>query len=265
MARAGTLRPLSEKVIPVNKRALVIGGGIAGMNAALDLADQGFESTIIEKATELGGMALKLNHTIEGADIRAYIDQLIGEVNDQEKIEVLTDARVVGFEGFQGNFVTQLAIGPDLEARTIDHGVIIVATGGREYQPTEYLYGQDDRVMTQVELSDRLEKKGASDLSSVVMIQCVGSRNEENPNCSRICCQSAVKNALHIKRLNPDAQVYVLYRDMRTYGLLEDYYTEARNQGVVFIRFEQHDSTSSRMTDKCEMVQIHFLFKIETG
>jgi heterodisulfide reductase subunit A-like polyferredoxin len=238
VARAGTLRPLSEKVIPVNKRALVIGGGIAGMNAALDLADQGFESTIIEKASKLGGMAQKLHHTIEGADIRAYLDQLIGEVNDSEKIEVLTDAQVAGFEGFQGNFVTQLAIGPDLEARTIDHGVIIVATGGREYQPTEYLYGQDDRVMTQVELSDRLEKKGASDLSSVVMIQCVGSRNEENPNCSRICCQSAVKNALHIKRLNPDAQVYVLYRDMRTYGLLEDYYTEARNQGVIFIRFD---------------------------
>jgi heterodisulfide reductase subunit A-like polyferredoxin len=131
-----------------------------------------------------------------------------------------------------------VAIGNDQERRTIEHGVIIVATGGREYQPTEYLYGQDERVVTQVELSERLEKEGASDLSSVVMIQCVGSRNEENPNCSRICCQSAVKNALHIKRLNPDARVYVLYRDMRTYGLLEDYYTEARKQGVIFIRFD---------------------------
>jgi heterodisulfide reductase subunit A-like polyferredoxin len=238
VARAATLRPLHEKVIPVTKKALVIGGGIAGMNAALDLANQGFESTIIEKASKLGGMAHKLNHTIEGADIRAYLDQLIGKVDSGEKIEVLTDARVVGFEGFQGNFITEVAIGSDQETRTINHGVIIVATGGREYQPTEYLYGQNDRVLTQVELSDRLEEKGASDLSSVVMIQCVGSRNEENPNCSRICCQSAVKNALHIKRLNPDAQVYVLYRDMRTYGLLEDYYTEARKQGVIFIRFD---------------------------
>jgi heterodisulfide reductase subunit A-like polyferredoxin len=238
VARAATLRPLHEKVIPVNKKALVIGGGIAGMNAALDLAKQGFESTIIEKESNLGGMAHKLHHTIEGADIRTYLDQLIGEVNAQKKIEVLTDARVAGFEGFQGNFITQVAIGPDQETRSIDHGVIIVATGGREYQPTEYLYGQDNRVVTQVELSDRLEKKGASDLSSVVMIQCVGSRNEDNPNCSRVCCQSAVKNALHIKRLNPDAQVYVLYRDIRTYGLLEDYYTEARKQGVIFIRFD---------------------------
>jgi heterodisulfide reductase subunit A-like polyferredoxin len=263
VARAATLRPLHEKVIPVNKKALVVGGGIAGMNAALDLAKQGFESTIIEKASKLGGMAHKLHHTIEGADIRAYLDQLIGEINAQEKIEVLTDARVVGFEGFQGNFVTRVAIGPDATTRSIDHGVIIVATGGREYQPTEHFYGQDDRVVTQVELSERLAKKGASDLSSVVMIQCVGSRNEKNPNCSRVCCQSAVKNALHIKRLNPDAQVYVLYRDMRTYGLLEDYYTEARKQGVIFIRFEAADPPQVEQSSAGMLVTIkdHILQK----
>jgi heterodisulfide reductase subunit A-like polyferredoxin len=239
VARAATLTPLHGKVIPVNKKALVIGGGIAGMNAALDLARQGFESTIIEKASEAGGMARKLHHTIEGADIRAYLGRLIEAVDGEDKIEVLTDARVVGFEGFQGNFVTEVAIASEDQARSIEHGVIIVATGGTEYQPKEYLYGQDDRVVTQVELSDRLAEKGAADLSGVVMIQCVGSRNEENENCSRICCQSAVKNALAIKRSNPDAQVYVLYRDMRTYGLLEDYYTEARRQGVIFIRFDK--------------------------
>jgi heterodisulfide reductase subunit A-like polyferredoxin len=120
----------------------------------------------------------------------------------------------------------------------IEHGVILVATGATEYRPTEFLYGEEGRVMTQVELSDALADKGAADLQSVVMIQCVGSRNEQNVNCSRICCQNAVKNALGIKKLNPEAQVYVLYRDIRTYGLLEDYYTEARKQGVIFIRFE---------------------------
>ncbi|MEJ2473049.1 MAG: FAD-dependent oxidoreductase, partial [Desulfobacterales bacterium] len=210
VARSATLTPLHGKVIPVNKKALVLGGGIAGMNVALDLAGQGFESTIVEKASELGGMARKLHHTIEGADVQAYLDQLIAKVGSEEKIEILTDARVTGFEGFQGNFVTELAVGSDNGTHKIDHGVIIVATGGGEYRPKEFMYGQEDRVVTQVELSDLLAEKGAADLSSVVMIQCVGSRNEENENCSRICCQSAVKNALEIKKLNPETQVYVL-------------------------------------------------------
>jgi len=174
-----------------------------------------------------------------GGDIPAYIARLINNVNSEEKIEVLTDARVVGFEGFQGNFITEVEIGADNETHSIGHGVILVATGGKEYRPTEFLYGEDDRVVTQVELSDRLSKNGATDLSSVVMIQCVGSRKEANENCSRICCQSAVKNALDIKRANPDAEVFVLYRDMRTYGLLEDYYTEARKKGVIFVRFDK--------------------------
>jgi len=239
IARSATLNPLHEKVIPVNKKALVIGGGIAGLNAALDLARQGFNSTVIEKSSDLGGMARKLHHTIEGGDIRAYLDQLIEQVDAEDKIDVLTDAQVVGFEGFQGNFTTEVVLGANGDKREIDHGVIIVATGGGEYQPKEYLYGQDERIVTQVSLGDRLGEKGADDLSSVVMIQCVGSRNEENENCSRICCQNAVKNALEIKKLNPDANIFILYRDMRTYGLLEDYYTEARKQGVIFIRFDK--------------------------
>ena len=239
VARAALLTPLKGKVIPVFKKALVIGGGIAGMNAALDLAKQGFPSIIVEKSTELGGMARKLHHTIEGADIRAYIKGLIQDVRSEDKIETLMDTRVVGFEGFQGNFITDTVTGLNGEARSIEHGVIIVATGGNEYRPEEFLYGQDERVLTQVELTDRLENRATADLESVVMIQCVGSRNEQNENCSRICCQSAVKNALNIKRLNPKTEVYVLYRDIRTYGLLEDFYTEARRKGVIFIRFDK--------------------------
>ena len=239
VARASVLKPLHGKVIQVNKNALVIGGGIAGMNAALDLAKQGYESILVEKSSELGGMALKLHHTIEGADIRGYLDHLINAVKSEGKIELLTDARVIGFEGFQGNFITEVAVGSEDEPRSIEHGVILVATGGGEYKPQEFLYGEDERVVTQVQLSDRLSEIGATDLDSVVMIQCVGSRNEENENCSRICCQNAVKNALAIKQSNPETQVYVLYRDMRTYGLLEDYYTEARQQGVIFIRFDK--------------------------
>jgi len=237
VARAAALKPLGEKVIPVQQRALVIGGGIAGMNAALGLGNQGFEVVLVEKEKQLGGMAARLHHTIEGADVRAYLQQLSDRVHAHAKIEVLTAATITGFGGYKGNFTTKLTVGDDAEAVSVNHGVIIVATGAREYEPKEYLYPDSERVVTQVELSDRLADKGAADLASVVMIQCVGSRNEENENCSRICCQSAVKNALAIKRLNPDAQIYVLYRDIRTYGLLEDYYKEARQQGVVFIRF----------------------------
>ncbi len=238
VARAATLNTLHAKVVPINKRAMVIGGGIAGMNAALGLGRQGFEVALVEKEAELGGFARKLHHTIEGGDIQAYLKKLTGEVEANDQVEVITDARITGFEGFKGSFATEIAVGGSAEQRKIEHGVFIVATGATEYQPKEFLYGEDERVVTQVGLTDRLEKEGTSGLDSVVMIQCVGSRNEENENCSRICCQSAVKNALLIKKDNPSTQVFVLYRDIRTYGLLEDYYKEAREKGVIFIRFD---------------------------
>ena len=237
VARAGVLHTLEEKVVSINHRALVIGGGVAGMTSALNLARQGFDTVILEKDDQLGGFARKLHHTIEGADVRAYLEKTIAEVNAEGRIEVLTSARITNFEGFKGNFATTVEVGG--EKRRIEHGVFIVATGAVEHQPTEYLYGEDDRVVTQVELSDQLAEKGAGDISDVVMIQCVGSRNEDHPNCSRICCQAAVKNALEIKKQSPDTNVFVLYRDIRTYGLLEDYYTEARKQGVIFIRFDR--------------------------
>ena len=254
VARAAALHTLEEKVVPINHQALVIGGGVAGMTSALNLARQGFDTVILEKEAELGGFARKLHHTIEGADVRAYLEKTIAEVDAQDRIEVLTGARITDFEGFKGNFVTTAEV--DGEKRRIEHGVFIVATGGAEYRPAEYLYGEDDRVATQVELSDRLADKGAGDLSSVVMIQCVGSRNEEHPNCSRICCQAAVKNALEIKKGNPDANVFVLYRDIRTYGLLEDYYTEARRMGVIFIRFDRDNPPQVKTGDDGIVVRV---------
>ena len=238
VARSANLRPLHEKVIPVTKSALVIGGGVAGMTAALDLGEQGFEVYLVEKAPELGGMARNLHHTIEGGDIQAFLKDLIKRVEAQEKVNILTDARIVDFGGYKGNFSTDVEVGPKKTLHTISHGAIVVATGAVEYQPTEYLYNENEGVLTQLGLSEHLQTKGAADLSSVVMIQCVGSRCEENQECSRICCQNAVKNALAIKEKNPETMVYVLYRDIRTYGLMEDFYTEARDKGVIFIRFD---------------------------
>jgi heterodisulfide reductase subunit A-like polyferredoxin len=240
-ARASLLTPLRAKRISVNKRALVVGGGVAGMTAALSLADQGFETVIVEKEAQLGGLARELTHTIEGSSIPEYILELTDRVTRHEKIQVLTESLIVGFSGFKGNFTTELMVAPGMYERKIDHGVLVLATGAEEYRPKEYLYAQDSRVTTQIEFGKRLDDRGAEDLQHVVMIQCVGSRNEENPNCSRVCCQNAVKNALHIKELNPETEVSILYRDIRTYGPLERYYRDARKAGVHFFRFDKND------------------------
>ena len=241
VARSALLRPLKAKKIPIHKRALVIGGGIAGMTAALGLAEQGFEAVIVEKERNLGGLARELTHTIEGGSISDHLLELIDRVTHHEKIQVLTESLIVGFTGFKGNFTTEIMVGPGMYERKIDHGVVVLATGANEYKPQEYLYGKDHRVLTQIELGKRLDERGAEDLKHVVMIQCVGSRNVDYANCSRVCCQTAVKNALHIKELNPAAEVYVLYRDIRTYGELEYYYREARRQGVHFFRFDRDE------------------------
>lgn len=239
VARAALLKPLQEKVVKIDQRGLVIGGGVAGLNAALNLAQQGYEVVVVEKEKELGGLVRYLHHTIEGFDVGQYLDDLIDKVQTNDKIQVLTEALVVGFSGFKGNFTTEVLVGPGMYERKINHGATIIATGALEYKPKEYLYNEHDRVMTQLELGNVLHENGnqAPDWKQVVMIQCVGSRDEENPNCSRVCCQSAVKHGLELKKLNPDIQVAILYRDMRMYGLLEDYYQEARSKGILFFRY----------------------------
>ena len=241
VARASLLTPLKARKISINKKALVIGGGVSGMSAALGLANQDFEVVVVEKEPHLGGLARELTRTIEGDDIQALIGGLIEDITKHEKIEVLTESLIVEFSGFKGNFTTEVIVGPDMYEKKIDHGVVVLATGANEYVPTEYSYGEDSRVMTQIEMEKRLEKDGASDLKNVVMIQCVGSRNEDFANCSRVCCQTAVKNALLIKELNPEANVYILYRDIRTYGLLEKSYREARQRGIMFCRFDRDE------------------------
>jgi heterodisulfide reductase subunit A2 len=239
-ARLATLKPLAEQALPVEQKALVIGGGVAGLNAALGLAKQGFDAYLIDKAKELGGLGRQLHRTIEGDSVPDYLEGLIREVTANPRIEVLTETAVVRHLGTRGNFRTTVATGSEGAERTLHHGAVIVATGAIEYRPTEYMYGADDRVMTQLDLEVRLaaEPQLAASWQRVVMMQCVGSRNEQNPTCSRICCQTAVKHALQLKQTAPDLDVVIFHRDMRLYGMLEDHYLAARDQKILFERFD---------------------------
>ena len=238
VATASQIEPLRELAQGVYHKGLVIGGGVAGMTAALGLAEQGFETFLVEREERLGGSLQRLSTTIEGLDVQSYLSGLIEKVKKNPLIQVFTQALIVGHSGFVGNFKTELMIGPGMYARTFEHGITIVATGGEEAKPHEYHYGEDERVLTQQEFEARLTKEDLSSLNSLVMIQCVGSRNEEHPYCSRICCSVAIKNALALKEKNPRASIYILYRDIRTYGLLERHYEKARKKGIVFIRYE---------------------------
>ena len=237
VAKARLLKPLKKPLINVTPVGLVIGGGVSGMTAALELAKQGFEVHLVEKDAELGGHLRTIHYLLgEKTDPKKKLNAMIEAVKKNDKIQVYTEAEVVDVYGFVGNFKSKIkqSIG---KLKEVEHGIVIVATGAVEYKPTEYLYGRDPRIMTQHELEENI----ASDqfkAKSVVMIQCVGARNEERPNCARICCGQAIKNALKIKEKDPEAEVYILYKDMRAYGFKEDYYREAAMKGVLFINYD---------------------------
>jgi heterodisulfide reductase subunit A len=236
-------RPLVDHSLPLNKTILVVGGGVTGMTAALKLADRGFKVVLAERSPRLGGLAQKVRRTLEGEDVATFIRELLEKVAHHENIQVITQAIIVDHTGLPGMFKTGLQVGPQMFYRQIEHGVTILATGALPNRPPEFLLDQHPAVRTQLEtdalIEDQPEKVKTWD--NVVMIQCVGSRCPDNPNCSRLCCQSAVKNALRILDLNPEAQIFVLYRDMRTYGFQEDYYQRARERGVTFVRYERED------------------------
>jgi len=241
VARSALLEPLEEYDLPVNKAALVVGGGVAGMTSALSLANQGFETYLIEKDSDLGGMARRLHYTLEGDDVQTYVADLTRKVYRHPQVHVLTDATITHVAGYVGNFVT--TVRAQGRTREIEHGAAILATGADEYKPTEYLYGEHERVITQLELEERIAggDESLDDVESLVMIQCVGCRQPDKNYCARVCCGQAVKNSLKLKDANPDRAVYVLFRDMRTYGFAEDYYREASTRGVKFIRWEPTD------------------------
>jgi len=229
--------PLLVDSYPVFPQALVLGGGIAGLTAALSIAQQGCEVHLVERSSELGGNLKEHYYTLENPDLASLLKDTVAEVEANPLIHVHTSTEVAGISGYGGRFVTTLKRAEE-EPVTIEHGAIVLATGAEEYEPTEYLYGKNNKVITQTELEKRIALGQASGLSSVVMIQCVGSRDEERPYCSRVCCSQAIANALKIKEANPDAQVVVLYRDIMTYGFKEEYYTKAREAGVIFVRHD---------------------------
>jgi heterodisulfide reductase subunit A len=232
-------RPLQDHRLPIDRNVLVVGGGIAGMTAALRMADQGHKVFLAERMSMLGGVAALVQRTIDGEDVQAFIQALIQRTQEHDNIQVITNAVIVDHSGMPGKFTTGIQAGPQMFYRQINHGATILATGALPNRPRQYLLDQHPAVMTQLDADGILENqpKNVAGWDNVVMIQCVGSRVAENPNCSRICCQAAVKNALRILEIKPDARIFILYRDMRTYGFLEDAYLKAREAGVIFVRY----------------------------
>ena len=241
VGRARWLRPLETRRVPVTRAALVLGGGLAGMTAALSLADQSFEVHLVEKQAELGGNLRSIHYTLERADIREFTADLVSRVAAHPRITTCVNSQLVELAGHVGNFKSEIE-GPG-GARTVRHGVTIIATGGVERPTEEHLHGRHERVLTQRELEAQLASGGLpADLGecpTIVMIQCVGSRTEENPYCSRVCCSEAVKNAIALKAQRPQARVIVLAKDIRTYGFRETYFQKAREVGVLFIRYPE--------------------------
>ncbi len=252
VAKAAFIEPLHQVSLDVQQAALVVGGGVAGMESALGIADQGFQAYLVERSGQLGGNALWLRHTWQGEAVRPYVEQLVQKVSDHPNIRIFLNTEVIETGGILGNFSTTLAgAGDSLTTVTVEHGVTILATGGKQYEPSEFLYGQHPNVLSHKELDEAMTEgdQRIAQADSAVFIQCVGSRNEAFPSCSRICCTHSVKSAIAMKKQKPGMDIYILYRDIRTYGFREDLYREARELGVIFIRFDLEAQPQVAKTD----------------
>jgi heterodisulfide reductase subunit A len=249
VSKVTLMEPLKETELEVNQTAMVIGGGIAGMASAKSLANQGYETHIIEHSAQLGGQALNLCQTVTGEDIQKKLSALIKEVQRNKKIHIHLDTTISKVEGFVGNFETTLSSNSKTER--LEHGVAVIATGASPLKPAEYSYGEDPRILTSLELDRKfLDKDPAlKKINTAVFIQCVGSREPERPYCSRVCCTHSIDNALQLKKLNPDMNVFVLYRDIRTYSEREYIYKEAREVGVIFIRYSLENKPEVNLKD----------------
>jgi heterodisulfide reductase subunit A len=242
IAKARRLHSISRSSFEVDRQALVIGGGLAGMTAALSIARQGFGVFLVEREGELGG---NLRHirtgTPRGDNPQQLLQDLITTVMGESSIRVLLGSEITGVSGYTGQYRSTVR-SSDGDTLELNHGVILVATGGQAIVPSEYLYKEHPRVITQRELEERLSEPGFVDRlagRTLVMIQCVGSRDKAHPYCSRVCCTQAIKNSLAIKEQVPNARVVVLYRDLRSYGFREHLYRQARQAGVIFLEYSE--------------------------
>ena len=238
VSKVSLLQPLADPEIIMNQSALVVGGGLSGITAARNLAQQGYLTHLIEKNDALGGQAVNLHETWQGEDVQQNLTRLISDIESDQNINILTNTQVKKVSGFVGNFQTTVENAG--KEQVIEHGVAIIATGAVEFKPDEYLYGEDPRVLTALELDRKIVDNSLplNETDSAVFIQCVGSRIKDRPYCSKVCCTHAVKSALKLKELKAEMNVFIIYRDIRTYGLREELYREARAKGVVFIRYD---------------------------
>ncbi len=238
VAKVALMEPLKETEFEVNQNVLIIGGGVAGLTVARSLGRQGYQTHIVEKSNRLGGQAENLHQTADGKPVKPKLKQLIDEVtNSDQNITIHLETELSDLDGFVGNFKSTLSSNGDQEV--IDHGVAVIATGGKPYTPSEYHYGEDSRIITGLMLDQKIMEgdSGLKNLDTAVFIQCVGSREPDRPYCSKVCCTHSIDTALTLKEINPDMDIYILYRDIRTYGERESLYKTARDKGIIFIRY----------------------------
>jgi heterodisulfide reductase subunit A len=254
--KAALMAPLKEAELEINQTAMVVGGGISGMAAARSLARQGYETHIIEKNSRLGGQARNINCTAAGESVQQKLADLIAEIQKNKKIHVHLETEITDVDGFVGNFESTLSSNGNQEI--LEHGVAVMATGASPLKPEDYNYGKDPRILTSLELDRKLIENDATlkALKTAVFIQCVGSREPHRPYCSRVCCTHSVDNALQLKKLNPEMDVFVLYRDLRTYGERELLYKKAREAGVLFIRFSLENKPAVVIEDGKLLVRV---------
>jgi heterodisulfide reductase subunit A len=248
VAKVALHEPLVEPRMEINQAALVIGGGVAGMTAAQTLAAQGYKTFLVEKNERLGGQALSLSETWQSEPVGPFLDHLIADVTSNENIVLLLNASVDSADGFIGNFKT--TIQSNGNRQVLEHGVTVIASGAEEFKTDDYLYGQDQRVLTGLELQKKiLNGDGFDSCHTAVFVQCVGSRIPQRPYCSKVCCTQSLKSALSLKAKNPTMDIFILYRDLRSYGLREDLYREARDQGIKFIRYDNEKELAVRSAE----------------
>ncbi|MCX5871760.1 MAG: FAD-dependent oxidoreductase, partial [Deltaproteobacteria bacterium] len=270
VARTAKLEQVQDQQLPMVQSALVIGGGVAGMAAALNLADQGFPTHLLEATEKLGGTAWNLSHTLKGENIELFLESLINKVQNDPKVTVHFNSRIRDVQGFVGAFKTQVSKG-DGQPETIDHGVVVIATGASEWKPDLYSYGQDPRIRTHFDMTKAMKAGDPAvwKADTTVFIQCVGSRSPERPWCSKVCCNHTVMDAIELKEANPAAKIYVLYRDIRTFGLNESYYEKARRLGVIFARYEPEAPPQIEVGNKLKVtlkdLVLGGMMKLEAG